>query len=319
MPSFFNASWAIIRGFRPINLLLLFCLHKISQWPLILKAPGLLQDGAGQLKYAYTLNSLMWASLLLAAGGYLINDYYDQKVDRINKPEKASNILVNNPVALWSVWVGLNLLAIILGFTIDQRIEHTQYGFVFIAVCAVLWIYNLSPWSKFLLGPLVISGLIALNLLLIQNLSIYLWAKCYNGVYSLETVYELFATKTIWIWRIALLSFLTNFMRELIKDIEDINGDQNGGRRTLPITIGIARTAKVSMVVGLILIVCIGSMVAIALNYSILLSTQLTVALILAIWITYKCHKIEIPSQAKSVSLWLKILLAIGLLSLFWL
>jgi 4-hydroxybenzoate polyprenyltransferase len=105
----------------------------------------------------------------------------------------------------------------------------------------------------------------------------------------------------------------------LIKDIEDINGDQNGGRRTLPITIGIARTAQVSMVIGLILIVSIGSMVAIALNYSILLSTQLTVALILAIWITYKCHKIEIPSKAKSVSLWLKILLAIGLLSIFWL
>ena len=103
------------------------------------------------------------------------------------------------------------------------------------------------------------------------------------------------------------------------KDIEDINGDQNAGRRTLPIVLGIERTEKITVAIGLILVLSLGVFVAMALSTSVPLGIHLTLALLLAIWMTYKSAKIERPSQAKSLSLTLKLLLILGLLSLFWL
>ena len=182
----------------------------------------------------------------------------------------------------------------------------------------MLFGYNLSKWSKFLIGPVMISGLVALNPLLAQDLALTLYAKAATSN-SFEAVYDLFTPIGSWIWRIAFLGFLSNFIRELVKDIEDINGDQNAGRRTLPIVLGIERTAKITVAIGLILVLSLGVFVAMALNTNVPLGIHLTLALLLAIWMTYKSAKIERPSQAKSLSLTLKLLLILCLLSLFWL
>ena len=304
-------------AFRPLNLLLLFGVHKIIQGVMIRQ--GLrreLQINQGDL--LITLDQLMWASIALAAAGYLINDYYDQRADSINKPKKAPHMLISHKIIFWSFWIGLNLCAIYLGFRIDGTVEDSNYGALFIVIGLMLFGYNLSKWSKFLIGPVMISGLVALNPLLAQDLALTLYAKAATSN-SFEAVYDLFTPIGSWIWRIAFLGFLSNFIRELVKDIEDINGDQNAGRRTLPIVLGIERTAKITVAIGLILVLSLGVFVAMALSTSVPLGIHLTLALLLAIWMTYKSAKIERPSQAKSLSLTLKLLLILGLLSLFWL
>jgi len=317
LPKFIKALWGIIIGFRPLNLLLIFGVHKIIQWVMIGHGQRLKLD-INQTDLFKTLDQLMWASIALAAAGYLINDYYDQRADSINKPKRASHLLISHHIVFWSFWAGINLIAFSLGFSIDRTVEHSSYGALFILISLILFGYNLSKWSKFLIGPVVISGLVALNPILAQDLALTLYTKALTNT-SFNEVYNLIAPTGQWIWRIAFLGFLSNFIRELIKDIEDINGDQNAGRRTLPIVLGIERTAKITAVFGLILVLILGMFAAIALNSSIPLGINLTLALILAIWITYKSAKIERPSQAKSLSLTLKLLLILGLMSLFWL
>lgn len=305
-------------GFRPLNLLLILGVHKLTQWVMIKDSRGLYQE-TSLLELRHGLDQLMWASLILATAGYIINDYYDQPADRINKPEKTSNVLIKNPAVFWSIWAGLNLLAFTLGFNIDAMTKHTNYGALFIGISAVLWGYNLSKWSKFFIGPLLISLFVSLNLVLVQDFVLNGHSMALVEDFSIQQTNLDLASKTHWIWRIAFLGFITNFIREIIKDIEDINGDQNAGRHTIPIILGIERTAKIATALGIILILSLGTFTAIALNSSIPLSVNLTLVMILALWITFKSAKIEQPSQAKSLSLKLKLLLALGLLCLFWL
>lgn len=301
-----------------MNLLLILGLHLLSQRAFLLENHGF-QKGHSLEELQQGFTWLMWASLLLAAAGYLINDYYDQITDRVNQPKKTANVLLNNKAVFWISWLLLNLLAIYLGFQIDALAADTQYGLLFIAISGVLWAYNRSKWSKFIIGPAVISGLVALNLLLVQNFASNIHAIDSTITLSGNQLDLIFATKIQWFWRIAFLGFLTNFIRELVKDIEDINGDQNAGRHTLPVVLGIERTAKVAVFFGFILVLSLGAFAAMAMKTIIALSAHFTLALALAVWVTYKCSSIERPTQAKSVSLMLKLLLALGLLSLFWL
>ena len=319
MPTFLKSLWGVFLGFRPLNLLLIFGLHKITQWVFIGKNPRIIQEKINSVQGQVLLDELMWASILLAAAGYLINDHYDEVTDTINKAKKQTNQLMQKPVLVWLLWAGLNLSAVGLGFSIGDKAIDTQYGFLFLGITGVLWAYNLSKWSKFMLGPVVISALVALNLVLIQDLALNIFSKAFQGSYSIDEISDFLHLKIVWIWRIAYLAFLANLTREIIKDIEDINGDQNAKRQTIPIVLGIERTAKLAVVLGFILVLSLGAFVAFALRSSIPLSINFTLVLILAIWITFKCSKIERPSQAKSLSLTLKLLLSLGLLCLCWL
>ena len=306
IPTFLKSSWGIIRGFRPFNLGLILGLHKAAQWVLFRDNYGLMSP-ANSTKLQHNLDLLMWASFALAAAGYLINDFYDLKTDQINKPEKSPSAIIRNKSLFWSLWGGLNLVAFLIGLSLDKTLEQTQFRFLFIGINGVLWVYNLSKWSKFFIGPLLISFLVVLNLILVLE------------VVSATEIKHNISEITPWFWRIAFLGFLTNFIREIVKDIEDINGDQNAGRQTIPIVIGIERTAKLAAALGVILVLSLGAFMASALYISIALSINFALVLTFALWITYNCTKIERPSQAKSLSLRLKLLLSLGLVCLFWL
>jgi 4-hydroxybenzoate polyprenyltransferase len=318
IPKFLKSSWGIIRGFRPFNLGLILGLHKAAQWVLFRDNYGLMSL-ANRAELQHNLDLLMWASFALAAAGYLINDFYDLKTDQINKPEKSPSAIIRNKSLFWSLWGGLNLLAFLIGLSLDKTLEQTQFRFLFIGISGVLWAYNLSKWSKFFIGPLLISVLVVLNLILVLEVFSFLPLSLSIEAFSAVEIKRNILEITPWFWRIAFLGFLTNFIREIVKDIEDINGDQNAGRQTIPIVIGIERTAKLAAALGVILVLSLGAFMALSLSLSIALSINLALVLTFALWITYNCTKIERPSQAKSLSLSLKLLLSLGLVCLIWL
>lgn len=318
IPTFLKSSWGIIRGFRPFNLGLILGLHKATQWVLFRDNYGLMSP-ANRAELQHNLDLLMWASFALAAAGYLINDFYDLKTDQINKPEKSPSLILKNKAIFWSLWSVLNFTAIFIGFILDKTLANTHFGFLLIGVSGILWAYNLSKWSKFFIGPLLISALVVLNLILVLEVFSFLPLSLSIDAFSAAEIERNISEITPWVWRIAFLGFLTNFIREIVKDIEDINGDQNAGRQTIPIVIGIERTAKLAAVLGVILVLSLGAFMASALYISIALSINFALVLTIALWITYNCTKIERPSQAKSLSLSLKLLLSLGLVCLFWL
>ncbi|MEI6507695.1 MAG: geranylgeranylglycerol-phosphate geranylgeranyltransferase [Bacteroidota bacterium] len=163
---------------------------------------------------------LLISVALTAAAGYIINDYYDVKLDIINKPEKViiGNIFSRRQAILFhSV---LNVLAITASMFIN-----IQVVFAVITSSILLYLYSVSFKKQFLIGNIVISFLSGFMVFII-------WLFNKSIPVHLILFYSSFA-------------FISTLIREIIKDTEDIDGDRNYNCKTLPIVAGIAKTKNV--------------------------------------------------------------------------
>ncbi|WP_339784372.1 MAG: geranylgeranylglycerol-phosphate geranylgeranyltransferase [Imperialibacter sp.] len=181
----------------------------------------------------FTHPGLFWltsSTLMLAAAGYIINDYYDVKIDYINKPERVivGRILKRRIAMIWQL--GLNLAGILIGFFLSPWI-----GLIHCFSAFTLWLY--SNQLK--------------RLPFVGNFSIALL----TGV-SVLVVAVLFVEKNWLIFTYAYFAFGITLVREIIKDMEDLKGDETFGCKTLPIVWGIRKTKQF---VFLLLIVFVAS------------------------------------------------------------
>lgn len=166
------------------------------------------------------------STILIAAGGYSINDYYDVKIDLINKPGR---VVVGKTLSRRTVLLlhsALSLAGIALGFFLSWPIVLINTGSAFL-----LWLYSNALKREPLIGNLVIA--------LLTGLSIFTVHLVFPGNLATVAVYSLFA-------------FFMTLIREIIKDMEDLRGDNTFGCRTLPIIWGI-RSTKVFLY-GLLLL-----------------------------------------------------------------
>lgn len=187
---------------------------------------------------------LVLATVLIAAAGYVINDIFDQEADAINRPNHQLVGKSISETAAYNLYVGLNLIGVGLGFYLSNVIEKPSFATIFIFIAACLYFYATTLKGIILVGNFVVAFILALSVLIIGVFDLY--PMTFHGnqnqmrvLFSILTDYAVFA-------------FLINFIREIIKDAEDVKGDFNQGIQTLPIILGINRTAKV--VFGLLLI-----------------------------------------------------------------
>ncbi|SFF21449.1 geranylgeranylglycerol-phosphate geranylgeranyltransferase [Thermoflexibacter ruber] len=159
---------------------------------------------------------LIISTTLIAAGGYVINDYFDVKIDLVNKPDKVLINKVFTKKSIWQIYVLLNFLALLAGFLADMKIALIQ---IFCGLS--LYFYALYLKKIALLG----NGLVALLSALVVLLANVLYEKNFPLVY-------LFAG----------FAFFISLIRELVKDIEDIEGDKAGNCQTFPILFGVFNT-----------------------------------------------------------------------------
>jgi 4-hydroxybenzoate polyprenyltransferase len=161
---------------------------------------------------------LVASTLMIAAGGYIINDYYDQKIDMINRPDKVIvGTLFRRRLAM-AAHFALSLTGITLGFYIKIEI-----GVIHLFSTFSLWYYSNSLRRLPIIGNLIVAFMSGLTLLLVP---VYL-GKNEPIVY----VYAIFAMTII-------------LIREVIKDIEDVKGDATFGCQSVPVIWGI-RGAKI--------------------------------------------------------------------------
>jgi 4-hydroxybenzoate polyprenyltransferase len=156
------------------------------------------------------------STMIIAAGGYIINDYYDIKIDLINKPER---VVIGKNVARRYALLFHSLLSMTgtaLGFVVSWKIGVINFFSVFL-----LWWYSNDLKRQPLIGNFVVA--------LLTGLSIFLVNIFYHVHQPLVTIYSLFA-------------FAMTLVREIVKDVEDLKGDNSFGCRTLPIVWGIRKT-----------------------------------------------------------------------------
>ena len=156
------------------------------------------------------------STVLIAASGYIINDYYDIKIDLVNKPDRV--VIGRYVKRRWALMINqiFNGLGILLGLFISRKVALVNLTAVF-----CLWLYANQLKRLAFWGNLIVAILTGFSLLI---LAVY-----YPG-----------HQKEVWVY--AIFSFFITLIREIIKDMEDVKGDEKHGCRTLPIIWGIART-----------------------------------------------------------------------------
>ncbi|MBN1108455.1 MAG: geranylgeranylglycerol-phosphate geranylgeranyltransferase [Bacteroidales bacterium] len=189
---------------------------------------------------------LIAATLCITAGGYVINDYFDIRTDLVNR----GNIIVGNKISrrkaiLWhSVF---NIAGVSMGFYVSYRAGLFWMGLIFLVVSGLLYFYSASYKRQFLIGNLVVAFLTAMVPFLVV---LYEWPSLYRyytvNAVSVPEMSFLF----YWVGGFALFAFLTTLTREIIKDIEDFEGDRAYGRNTLPVVTGIPASKIISTVLA---------------------------------------------------------------------
>ncbi|WP_281239565.1 geranylgeranylglycerol-phosphate geranylgeranyltransferase [Flavobacterium praedii] len=192
---------------------------------------------------------LVFATVLIAAGGYVINNIMDQATDTDNKP---SQVVVGKSITetlAYNIYFALNILGVGAGFYLSNVIEKPGFASIFIIISATLYLYATSLKQMFLIGNFVVALLLAISVLIIPIFDLLPIINPGNQV----VLADLFSI----ILDYALFAFVINFIREIVKDLEDVNGDYNQGMKTLPIILGNSRTTKLVMVLSLIPLVMV--------------------------------------------------------------
>ncbi|MEJ0055515.1 MAG: geranylgeranylglycerol-phosphate geranylgeranyltransferase [Bacteroidota bacterium] len=159
---------------------------------------------------------LSLSTILIAAAGYIINDYYDVKIDLINKPER---VVIGKGITRRYALLFHTLLSVsgvTIGFLLNWKIGILNFFCAFL-----LWLYSNALKRLPFIGNFTVG--------LLTGLSIFIVNFLYPPLLVLTTIYSLFA-------------FFITLVREIIKDLEDLRGDDTFGCKTLPIVCGIRRT-----------------------------------------------------------------------------
>lgn len=185
--------------------------------------------------------------VFIAAAGYIINDVFDRDADMINKPEKViveKHISESNAYNLYAV---LNITGVAIGFYLSNVINKPSFAAIFILIAALLYIYASSLKYITVLKNIVVAGILALSVLIIGIFDIY--PATYPG--NQKEMATMFNVLTDY----ALFAFIINLIREIVKDLEDVQGDYNEGVKTLPVVLGVARTAKIISIITVVPVV----------------------------------------------------------------
>jgi len=173
------------------------------------------------------------AAFLTCAAGNILNDFVDIKVDAVNRPDR---VLVSRRISLraaLSAAVGVNISAVLVGM-------------------AVSW-------------PVTILGLLTVSLLTAYNLRLKRWPVIGNIAVAfsagLTFVAGGLAVDSAAAFRLpgpmvgAIFAFLFHLVREIVKDVQDMEGDRRAGLGSLPLAWGASRALAIALGLFAILVV----------------------------------------------------------------
>ncbi|MDP1844821.1 MAG: geranylgeranylglycerol-phosphate geranylgeranyltransferase [Sediminibacterium sp.] len=256
--------------------------------------------------------ALVIASVLIAAAGYIINDYFDQNIDHINKPTKVvvNRIISRRWVIFWHMFLSMSGLF----FTSFALPIHHYWHLVLANMIAIiaLWFYSTTLKKKLLVGNVLISLLTAWVIVILffakhpLNINDLLQVQHQEvRFFRLMIVYASFA-------------FIISLIREVVKDIEDIEGDRKYGCTTMPIVWGI-NASKVFVAVWVVVLIAAMVILQIyVLGLGWWLSAVYCIILIVAplIWVLKLLFKAQSSAQFHQISSLIKFIMFTGILSM---
>ena len=260
---------------------------------------------------------LVISLLFIVAGGYVINDYFDVEIDKINKPDKliVSRVFSENVTKFF--YITLTFLGLLSGLLSSIMILNSRFyllfAILFLLVC-MLYSYSAYYKKKLIVGNLIVSVSVAFavflpwlfEILYLSNNTLILYAV--GDTLMLTLPYVLIYT---------IFAFFMTMMREIIKDAEDFKGDLVTRCRTIPIVLGIK---KMNIILGIIVFL----LWAVILYYQMVLYYQhsyFALSIMFIIWISLpisiiKLFNKKVEIDYHSYSVFLKIIMLLGVLSM---
>lgn len=254
---------------------------------------------------------IMAASVFIAAAGYIINDYFDINIDEVNKPQKlvVDRFISRRWAIAWHFMLSTGgILLTILAVPVWQK----WYIVLANILCVILlWFYSTNFKKSLLIGNIVISLLTAWTILII-----------FFSKFSIADAVGLGEGEHYKFFRIAFLyagfAFITSLVREAIKDMEDLPGDEKYGCRTMPVLWGL-NAVKVYVAVWLIVLLALLVIVQVYIlqfRWWWPLMYCIVCIMLPLLVIFYKLFKAKSPPDFHKLSTWMKCVMITGVLSM---
>lgn len=304
----------IMRLVRWSNLLFLAALiWLMEKWVAV---PILDKAAFGEQLPWYLLLLITLATLGIAAGGYVINDYFDVKIDRINRPDEVVvTRSVSKPVAM-RISIVLSSIGALCGLVVAGLLHSLTIAILFILIPGLLWFYSSSYKRLFMVGNLIIALLAGITPIVVAMANVAILQLRYGTIIPFTTLpHDLYA----WLGGFALFAFLLTWIREIVKDLQDQMGDRELECHSMPVVWG-EKWTKV-FVTGLIVatLAIIGHLWYHVLPFPISwtsLSTRyialgIVIPLLCTLWLLWAA---KIPSDYKNCQQVVKFTMLIGML-----
>jgi len=283
------------------NLVMMALIQYMLRYSLLIPTYGKDQV-LGDLEFAL----LVFSMLLIAAGGYVINDYFDIQVDTENQNQEVLvGRSIKRRVALM-LHVLFTTIGVLLGFYIAYKVHFLALGAIMALSAYTLWEYSLRLKRVFFVGNFIVAKLSSIFVISLAAFEI---------IPKFE--HELSIHALILLWVYAVFAFICSFMHEIIKDLKGIQGDEKFGIHTLPAVWGISKSkefVKWMSILAAIMVVAISVYEFKTHIWAVSYAITLLIAplFLLNIWV-YKARE---PKDYENISKLNKFIILTGILSM---
>lgn len=229
-----NRIQSISKLIRFPNVLIVVLTMYLMRWSIVRPILDLIGFDPAMPEWSFAL--LVVSTAVITAAGNVINDFHDVKADRVNNPER---VVIDRYISRRQAilcHIILNFVGVVLGVFISLYHWIPWLSLIFIGVPVFLWLYSLSFKHQPFVGNLIVSVLAATVPLLVILFEYPLLLEINAEIVSVNP--GIFRPLIYWIGMFAVFAFLTNLIRELVKDGEDVVGDTEIGSRTVAIVYG---------------------------------------------------------------------------------
>ena len=303
---------AWLRLMRWQNLIIIALTQLLAWWCVVLpQGPQLLT-----LPHALLL---MASTVVIAAAGYIINDYFDVRIDQMNHPD---TVVLGKTIARKTAikaHIAMNIVALLPAAWLAHKAGHREWMVLQLFCIAMLWFYSTSYKRQYMTGNIIVSLLTGLTIvaLFVYEPTLQRLAKLPLAEMSRHAIRS---SLPVWILLVyAGFAFLLTWIREIVKDMEDMEGDAAEGCLTMPISRGLGYATGFATVLAVAAMVPLVAGAVVLLRYGYLLVAGYALALLalpLAAWVWYLRRGPATPQHYHACSRLLKIIMVCGVCSL---
>jgi len=232
------------------NLIIVVLTQYLLQYLILI--PAFEKGGLSPLLDHFHFFLLVLSTLIIAAGGYIINDLEDYEIDLLNKPEKVIiNKFISAKNARQLYW-GISIFGFLISLYLAFYVDNIPLILIYPIAVFLLYLYSKSLKKSVLWGNLIVSIFCAFvaGLIIFAERENVFQLNIKNPEYG-STVLEIFIFYL-------LFAFFATMFREIVKDIEDVDGDKKLGCSTMPIAWGIPAAKGVALFFAMVFLGILG-------------------------------------------------------------